>query len=314
MRRALLLLVAPVAIAAGVAWHVWQRPGPLAAETAVVVPRGGTDAIAEALRRAGAIEDARFFAVATLATRGQGPLRAGEFVLPAGASLAVVLDTLRHARPVQRLVTIPEGFSARQIAAALDRAEGLTGDTPAIAEGALLPETYAYSWGETRAAVVRRAEAAMATALTETWAQRDPNAPVANPREALVLASIIERETARPEERARIAGVFANRLRRGMPLQSDPTVIYAVAAGAPFERALTRADLDREHPFNTYRARGLPPGPIAAPGRAALLAAVRPEATEALYFVADGGGGHAFAATLEEHNRNVARWRAGRAP
>lgn len=314
MRRALLLLIALVGGAAGFAWHFWQRPGPLAAATAIVVPRGGTDAIAAALHRAGAIDDTRLFAAATLLTRGQGPLRAGEFILPAQASLAGVLDTLRQARPVQRLLTIPEGFSARQIAALLDRTEGLTGDTPALAEGALLPETYAYTWGDTRAALVRRAEAAMATALAETWAQRDPNAPVANPREALVLASIIERETARPEERARIAGVFANRLRRGMPLQSDPTVIYAVAAGAPFERALTRADLDREHPFNTYRARGLPPGPIAAPGRAALLAAVRPEPTEALYFVADGAGGHAFATTLEEHNRNVARWRAGRAP
>jgi len=314
MRRVLLLFLTLMALSAGFAWHLWQRPGPLAVETAVVVPRGGTDAIAAALRRAGAIDDPRLFAAASLLTRSAGPLRAGEFVFPARASLASVLDTLREARPVQRLLTIPEGLSARQITTLVDRAEGLTGETPTIAEGGLLPETYAFTWGDTRVALVRRAEAAMVTALAEVWAQRDPNAPVANPREAVVLASIIERETARPEERARIGGVFANRLRRGMPLQSDPTVIYAVAAGATFERALTRADLDREHPFNTYRARGLPPGPIAAPGRAALLAAVRPEATDALYFVADGAGGHAFAATLEEHNRNVARWRAGRAP
>jgi UPF0755 protein len=210
---------------------------------------------------------------------------------------------------VQRRLTIPEGLTARQIATLIERAEGLTGELPPFDEGALLPETYAYQWGDTRAAIVRRADAAMDAALAEIWAARAPNLPLRTPREALVLASIVERETGKADERARVAGVFINRLRRNMPLQSDPTAAYAAADGGVLDRPLTRADLDRDHPFNTYRIRGLPPGPIASPGRDTLRAVVQPEATEFIFFVADGNGGHAFARTLEEHNRNVARWR-----
>jgi UPF0755 protein len=180
---------------------------------------------------------------------------------------------------------------------------------PAFDEGQILPETYAYQWGDSRASVVRRADQALDVALAELWAGRQPNLPLATPRQAVILASIVERETGKPEERARVAGVFLNRLRRGMPLQSDPTAAYAAADGGVLDRPLTRADLDRDHPFNTYRTRGLPPGPIASPGRDALRAVLQPEATEFLYFVADGTGGHAFARTLDEHNRNVARWR-----
>jgi UPF0755 protein len=174
----------------------------------------------------------------------------------------------------------------------------------------VLPETYAYQWGDSRTALLRRAEAAMATLLAELWAHRAPNLPLDSPGEAVTLASIVERETGLAEERPRVAAVFINRLRRGMRLQSDPTVAYAATGGAvALDRALSRADLDRDHPYNTYRNPGLPPGPIAAPGREALRAVLNPPATEELYFVADGSGGHAFARTLEEHNRNVARWR-----
>ncbi|MBY0335251.1 MAG: endolytic transglycosylase MltG [Acetobacteraceae bacterium] len=317
MRRLLkilgLLLMAGLVLAGGAAVLAWRQldaPGPLAAAKPVVVPRGGVDDIAGALLAQGVISQPRLFSAAALLTRSAGPLRAAEFEFPAQASIRQVLAVLREARPVQRRLTIPEGFLSGQIAALLQRTEGLIGELPAIPEGSVLPETYSFQWGDTRAAVVRRAQEAMDRALAEAWASRAPNLPLASPREALVLASIIERETGVASERARVGGVFVNRLRRGMMLQSDPTTAYAVSPGMPLDRPLTRADLDRDHPFNTYRVRGLPPGPIASPGRESLRAATQPEATEFLFFVADGTGGHAFARTLEEHNRNVARWRA----
>lgn len=288
----------------------YEAPGPLAAPVNHLVPRGGVEAIAASLLQAGIIADGRAFALAAWVTRGQGPLRAAEFGFPAGASLADVLAVLREARPVQRRLTIPEGLTAAQIVALLERTEGLNGPIPPLAEGTILPETYSYQWGDARAALLRRAEAAMEAALAEAWMQRAEGLPLATAREALVLASIVEEETALPEERPRIAAVFLNRLRRNMPLQSDPTVAYAASAGTGLDRALSRADLERDSPFNTYRVRGLPPAPIAAPGREALRAVTRPAQTEELYFVANGEGGHAFARTLEEHNRNVARWRA----
>jgi UPF0755 protein len=315
MRRLLALLILLLVLAglAGGGWWYAQRtyvaPGPLAEPVQLVVPRGGTTAIAEALAERRVIADPRAFLAAVWLTRGEGPLRAAEFAFPARASLREVLHILRDARPVQRRLTIPEGLTARQISAVLERAEGLFGEIPEFEEGALLPETYAYQWGDTRAAVVRRADQAMEQALAELWRGRQPNLPLATPREALILASIVERETGRADERARVAAVFVNRLRRGMMLQSDPTAAYAAADGGVLERPLTRADLDRDHPFNTYRIRGLPPGPIASPGRDAIRAVTQPEATEFLFFVADGTGGHAFARTLDEHNRNVARWR-----
>lgn len=306
---ALFALMAAVGYAARTAHLAWSGPGPLAEAAQVVVPRGGTERIAATLLERGVIRDPRAFAIAAWATSDSGPLRAAEFAFPAGAPLREVLRILREERPVQRRLTIAEGLTAHQIRALLERAEGLTGEVPPIAEGELLPETYAFEWGDTRAAIARRAASAMERALAEAWAARAPDLPLASARDALVLASIVERETGKAEERAKVAGVFVNRLRRGMPLQSDPTVAYAATGGVPMERPISRADLDREHPFNTYRIRGLPPGPIASPGRASLMATTRPEATEALYFVADGTGGHAFARTLEEHNRNVARWR-----
>jgi UPF0755 protein len=313
-RRLIVLAIALVVLLGGgygasLAWRAYTGPGPLPEPTQVVIPRGGTERIAAALAEARVISDPRAFALAAWLTRDAGPLRAAEFAFPAGAPVREVLRILREERAVQRRLTIPEGLTAHQIRALLERTEGLTGETPAIAEGAVLPETYLFEWGETRAALLRRADAAMDRALAEAWAARAPNLPLASAREALVLASIVERETGKPEERGEVAGVFVNRLRRGMPLQSDPTVAYAATGGAPMDRPISRADLDRDHPFNTYRIRGLPPGPIASPGRAALVAATRPDATDNLFFVADGTGGHAFSRTLEEHNRAVARWR-----
>jgi UPF0755 protein len=315
MRRRLIVLAIALAVLLGggygasLAWRAYTGPGPLPEPAQVIIPRGGTERIAAALAEARVISDPRIFAVAAWLTRDAGPLRAAEFAFPAGVPVREVLRILREERAVQRRLTIPEGLTAHQIRALLERTEGLTGETPAIAEGAVLPETYLFEWGETRAAILRRADAAMGRALAEAWAARAPDLPLASAREALVLASIVERETGKPEERGEVAGVFVNRLRRGMPLQSDPTVAYAATGGAPMDRPISRADLDRDHPFNTYRIRGLPPGPIASPGRAALVAATRPDATDNLFFVADGTGGHAFSRTLEEHNRAVARWR-----
>jgi len=313
IKRAGAALLALALLADGAFWGATNRiaaPGPLAEATNLIVPRGGTEGIAVVLREAGIISEPRLFAFAAWWSRAEGPLRAAEFSFPARASIREVLGVLREGRPVQRRLTIAEGLTARQIMALVERTEGLSGETPALAEGAALPETYAFTWGDTRASLARRAVAAMDAALAEAWAARAPNLPLANPREALILASIIERETGVAAERALVGGVFANRLRRGMMLQSDPTVAYVPGQGLPLERPLSRADLDQAHPFNTYRIRGLPPGPIASPGREALRAATRPAETEFLFFVADGTGGHAFARTLEEHNRNVARWRA----
>lgn len=306
----LVVLVAVALAASRAVLRAWNETGPLTEPRTIVVPRGGTDAVAEALLRAGAIEDSTRFAIAARLTSSDGPIRAGEFAFPAGASLREVFQVLRTAPTVQRRVTLPEGLTTAQALAVLARAEGLTGDPEPPPEGSLFPETYAYLWGTPRDEILARARAAMDRALQEAWEARAENLPLASAREALILASIIERETGMTNERARVAGVFVNRLRRNMRLQSDPTVVYAASGGlGVLDRGISRADLDIDSPFNTYRITGLPPGPIAAPGLASIQAATQPEAHDYLYFVADGSGGHAFARTLEEHNRNVARWR-----
>lgn len=276
-----------------------------------MVPRAPVAVLADRLHEAGIIGSPLAFRLAARATGGEGALHSAEFAFPAHASLRQVLTLLRTARPVQHHLTIPEGLTAAEIAALLSRAPALAGDEIVPAEGALLPETYSFERDTPRATLAARAAAAMEHALAQVWAERDPKLAPASPRDLLVLASIIERETARPEERAHMAGVFLNRLRLGMKLQSDPTVIYAVSGGAgQLDRPLSHADLDTASPYNTYRVPGLPAGPICSPGLATLRAVAHPMTTDDLYFVADGHGGHAFAHTLAEHNRNVAHWRA----
>jgi UPF0755 protein len=303
-----LLLLAGAALLARDRLH---RPGPLTEARNVVIPRGTRSQVADALLAAGVIAEPRDFRLAAALTVRDGPLHAAELAFPAHASLADVLTVLRTARPVEHRLTIAEGLTAVQIAGLVDRAEALSGETGLPAEGAVLPQTYTYEYGATRASLIERGEAAMAKALEQTWAERARDLPLTSPHELLVLASIVERETARPEERPHVAAVFLNRLRRGMRLQSDPTVLYAVSGGTgAIDHSLTRADLDVPSPFNTYRASGLPPAPICSPGLASLLAVVSPAESQDLYFVADGSGGHAFARTLDEHQRNVARWRA----
>ena len=306
-----ILVVAGLSGALTYARHVLLAPGPLAAEQNIVVPHGDSETVGASLARAGVVAHAWQFRIEALITRREGPLRAAEFAFPAQASLADVLAILRTAHPVEHRLTIPEGLTAHQISALIGAADALSGPAPVPDEGTLLPETYAYERGTSRATVEARAMAAMDRALAEAWAGRAPDLPLATAHDALVLASIVERETAKPSERPMVAAVYLNRLRLGMKLQADPTVAYAANAGAgPLGRPLTRTDLGRDDPINTYRVAGLPPSPICSPGRASLLAVMHPADTDALYFVADGTGGHVFARTAEEHVRNVAHWRA----
>ncbi len=313
MRRALLAAVALLVLAAAASWfgvRSYDAPGPLTTATAVEVPRGGLDVIAEALQQQGVIDQPLAFRIAALLTRGDGPLHAGELDIPANASLRQVLAVLRSARAVQHHLTVPEGLTAAQVAVLVERADAAIGNAPLPEEGWFLPETYSYDRGTSREALVERGRTAMERALDRSWVSRDPAVNLATPRDALILASIVERETARPEERPRVAAVFLNRLRMGMKLQSDPTVAYSANGGLGVaEHPITRAQLERDDPYNTYRIPALPPGPICMPGAASLRAVTHPARTDDLFFVADGTGGHVFARTLDEHGRNVVHWR-----
>lgn len=312
-RAVILLFVTLLMLGGGVfgAVHLYDAPGPLTEQRAVVVPRAPLDQVAELLVGQGVVTNSTALRLAALVTRAQGTLKAGELAFPPGASLRQVLLVLRFGRAVQHRLTIPEGLTAAQVALLFEKAPAMEGSAPFPAEGSVMPETYAYELGTTRASVMERATKAMDRALERAWATRTgDSAPLASPRDALTLASIVERETNRPEERARVAAVFLNRLRRGIKLQSDPTVVYGASGGiGVLDHGLTRAELDRDDPYNTYRISGLPPGPIAMPGLAALKAVTQPWPSEELFFVADGYGGHLFAKTEAEHSRNVARWR-----
>ena len=310
---ALVLALAAAAAVAGL-WlaHRAGLPGPLAADTVVEIPAGsGVKAIAEALETRGVVDSALLFETLVRLRGESTALRAGEYVMPAGISHDDAAALLVAGKTLVRRITVPEGLTAAEVVALVEAGEGLVGtlaETPA--EGSLMPETYHYAKGEPRAAVVARMQDLARETLERLWPKRAEDLPFADPGEAVVLASIVEKETGVAGERARIAGVFVNRLRRGMRLQSDPTVIYALTAGGgPLGRPLLRRDLKVDSPYNTYLHAGLPPGPIANPGRAALEAVLHPLETDELYFVADGSGGHVFARTLEEHNRNAARWR-----
>lgn len=303
----------------GRAWLRAMRdsPGPLPKTTNIVVPRGGLDRLATGLAEAGAIDNPLLFK-AIVWLNPNGALHAAEFTFPEHASLNQVLTILRTAHPVERLITIPEGLTAHQIAALLTKADAMLGDVARFEEGSVLPQTYAYEYGATRDSVLGRARTAMTKAVANAWAGRAADLPLATPRDAVIMASLVERETAKPEERAHVAAVYENRLRQGMKLQADPTVVYAASGGVGvLDHPLTRAELDRDDPFNTYRNVGLPPAPICAPSVASILAVLHPAQSDDLYFVADGTGGHAFATTLDAHERNVARyraWVAGKSP
>lgn len=307
------LIVLGVLAAGGYAgWfvHDFRKPGPLKAETAVVVPPGSPLGVAaRRLAEAGVIESrARFLKQIKYLTDG-APIQAGEYRFPARVSPAAAYAMLANGEIVRYALTIPEGWPAVKVQARLQAATELTGKISVPDEGSVLPDTYSYTRGETRAAVLARMQAAMRKTLAKLWANRVPGLPLASPEEAVILASIVEKETGKPSEYARVAGVYVNRLKRGMLLQADPTVIYPITKGLPLGRRIRLSELRAVNGYNTYARAGLPEGPIANPGRAALAATLQPAQTQALYFVADGSGGHVFATTLDDHNRNVARWR-----
>jgi UPF0755 protein len=277
----------------------------------VVLPPGAhLPTIASTLARAHAIGSAPVFIVAAELTRAAPRLQAGEYAFASRTPMWRVLAAIRDGLIVRRFVTVPEGVAAKAVVDILDRDGALTGDTPSPPEGAVLPETYEIRRGEARAGVLARMMAARDRQLAQLWRDRAPGLPYRDPEQAVTLASIVEKETAKPEERPHIAGLFINRLRAGMRLESDPTVIYGLTGGPPLGRGLRLSELARPTPYNTYALAGLPPTPIANPGRAALASALRPASTDDLYFVADGTGGHVFSSTLEAHLKNVARWRA----
>ena len=293
------------------ALHVYRRAGPLTHARDVVVPHGPFAGVAAVLRRSGVIEHGWALRAFEAATRGWGPVHAAELSFPAGASIERVLLILRHGRPVQHLLTVPEGVTSARVALVLEEAHGLIGEIAVPAEGGFLPESYAYQLGDSAGAVLARGELAMEVAVARAWRERAGGLGLRSSHELVVLASLVERETHLPGERAMVAAVFLNRLRAGMRLQADSSVAYGVGGGADnLGHGLRRDELAWATPYNTYVQAGLPEGAICDPGALALLAAAHPAATDALYFVADGSGGHVFARSLDAHLLNVARYRA----
>ncbi len=287
----------------------YHGPAILNTTRTVIIPKGSTASVADVLAHDGVIKYRLVFRAAAWFTRHQGPIRAGEFLIPAHSSVSDILNILRHGQPVQHQVTIPEGLTAIQIAAILNHAAATTGSIPPPPDGSVLPQTYNYTLGTPRAAILARAAKAMDATLSHEWANRDPGLPLTTPQEALILASIVQQETPIPAELPEIAAVYENRLARGMKLQADPTVIYAASNGATSGGApISRADLANPSPYNTYAHPGLPPGPIAAPGIPAIEAVLHPATTTALFFVATGTGGHVFADNFKQQLTNIAKY------
>lgn len=291
----------------------FDGPGPLQAQASYVVPRNASlESIANGLERSGIVSDARVFEYGVRFANVAGELKAGEYGFAPGASMRDVMEKLRAGSSLLQSVTIPEGWTVKQVYERLAAEEVLTGDLPAMpAEGTLRPDTYRVQRGTTRAEVIARMQSAQTALVKEIWARRDTDIPVKDIGEFVTLASIVEKETGRADERSRVASVFMNRLKQGMRLQSDPTIIYGIwgGSGKPADEPIRQSHIKSDTPYNTYVIKGLPPGPIANPGRAALEAVANPSTTEDVYFVADGTGGHVFAKSLEEHNANVKRYR-----
>jgi UPF0755 protein len=302
-----------LAVALWAAW-VYAGPGPKAAKgaaTTVVLRHGaGLTEIASTLERAHVVRSSAVFMAVAQATGAARELKAGEYAVASRASMARILSDIRNGRVVRHQLTIPEGYTSEMVADVLAATPQLTGAAPQAPEGSIMPDTYQYVLGDDRAAVLKRMMDARDRMLAQLWAKRQPGLPFTTPEEAVTLASIVEKETGIDSERPRVAAVFVNRLRNGMRLESDPTVIYGITRGRPLGRGLKLSELETPTPYNTYLVGGLPPTPIANPGRASLAAVLDPPKTGDLYFVANGAGGHVFASSFEAHRKNVAAWRA----
>jgi UPF0755 protein len=305
-----LLLLVVAGLAVGL-WFIqgWSGAGPSRQATSVVIAPGTSMvAAANQLEKAGVISSAERFLLQAKLFGGGESIKAGEYEIPARASHSRILSLLQSAKTLQRLVTVPEGLPSVLVHERLMKAPALTGEAPVPEEGSVLPNSYSYQRGEARSEVVKRMQAAMKRTLAELWPKRSPATVVKSPAEAITLASIVEKETGKASERRMIAGVYSNRIRKGMKLDADPTVIYPITRGKPLGRRILKSELNARNGYNTYAMAGLPVGPIANPGRESIAAVLNPAETRALYFVADGTGGHVFADTLAEHNANVAKW------
>ncbi len=306
-------LMTALAIGLGgyLAFEEAKRPGPHASDVVVMLaPGSSVTQIADDLKEAGVVRHPQLFIAAARVKRASGDLKAGEYRVPAGVSTWALVDLLVEGKSILHYLTAPEGLTTAQILRIIEADETLVGDVSLRPdEGELMPETYGFTRGETRDRLISTMMEAQDDFIDGAWDDRALELPYATREEALILASIVEEETGVASERARIAAVFVNRLKRGMRLESDPTIIYGLTGGEPLGRGLRVSELKRETPYNTYIIRGLPPTPIANPGKDAILAVLNPADTNDLFFVADGTGGHAFAESLAEHNRNVAKWR-----
>lgn len=287
----------------------WWGTSRIEQDVTFLVPSGASlTTVAAKLEDEGLIASSDSFLLWSKTLGSGDPIKAGEFLLPAGTSPSGILDTLQHGQAIRRFVTIPEGMPSIMVWERLMAEPLLTGTVPVPEEGSVLPESYDFERGESRAAVLARMQKAMSGTLAELWARRAPGSVVKTPREAIILASIVEKETSIPAEHRMVAGLYSNRVRQGMPLQADPTIIYPITKGKPLGRRIRQSEIRAVNGYNTYTRVGLPEGPITNPGRASIEAVLNPAKTGALYMVANGEGGHVFADTLAEHNRNVARW------
>lgn len=313
MKRPLLIgATALVLTFLGLVYFLWWAPGPRRGPHDIIIKEGTRlGSLSRQLAREGAVPGtARTYYVMARLFGSNDPIQAGEFEIPRGMGGARILDLVQHGKPLLRLITVAEGMPSIIIQEKLASSPYLSGQTPTIPEGSVLPDSYGYQRGDLRPVLLKRMQEAMTKAVAQLWAKRSSNCPLSSPQQAVILASIVEKETAKANERPLVAGVYCNRLRIGMKLDADPTFIYPITKGKPLGRRPLLSEVHSKNDYNTYEKSGLPVGPITNPGKASIEAVLHPAETKALYFVADGTGGHVFADTLAEQNANVAKWYA----